>query len=61
MSLAEFRINVPAFAQQDDIFSRMIRHFNIQATDQLLDNPELRDIMLAGHPRGIQDGQQLRV
>jgi acyl transferase domain-containing protein/surfactin synthase thioesterase subunit/acyl carrier protein len=46
MSLAEFRINVPAFAQQDDIFSRMIRHFNIQATDQLLDNPELRSIML---------------
>jgi surfactin synthase thioesterase subunit len=46
MSLAEFRINVPAFAQQDDIFSRMIRHFNIQATDELLDNPELRSIML---------------
>ena len=46
MSLAEFRINVPAFAQQDDIFSRMIRHFNIQATDQLLDNPELRGMML---------------
>jgi epothilone polyketide synthase C len=46
MSLAEFRVNLPTFAQQDDIFSRIIRHFNIQATDQLLDNPELRRIML---------------
>jgi surfactin synthase thioesterase subunit/acyl carrier protein len=46
MNLAEFRINVPPFAQPDDVFSEIIRHFNIQATDQLLDNPELRSIML---------------
>jgi acyl transferase domain-containing protein/surfactin synthase thioesterase subunit/acyl carrier protein len=46
MNLAEFRINVPPFAQSDDIFGRIIRHFNIQATDQLLDNPELRSMML---------------
>ena len=46
MNLAEFRINVPPFAQPDDVFSEVIRHFNIQATDQLLDNPELRSIML---------------
>jgi surfactin synthase thioesterase subunit/acyl carrier protein len=46
MNLAEFRINVPPFAQQDDIFSQIIRRFNIQATDQMLDNPELRSIML---------------
>jgi acyl transferase domain-containing protein/surfactin synthase thioesterase subunit/acyl carrier protein len=46
MNLAEFRINVPPFAQSDDIFSQIIRRFNIQATDQMLDNPELRNIML---------------
>ena len=46
MALAEFRINVPAFAQSDDVFGRIVRHFNIQATDQLLDNPELRSMML---------------
>jgi acyl transferase domain-containing protein/surfactin synthase thioesterase subunit/acyl carrier protein len=46
MNLAEFRINVPPFAQPDDIFTQIIRHFNIQATDQMLDNPELRSIML---------------
>jgi acyl transferase domain-containing protein/surfactin synthase thioesterase subunit/acyl carrier protein len=46
MALADFRINVPAFAQSDDVFSRIVRHFNIRATDQLLDNPELRSIML---------------
>jgi acyl transferase domain-containing protein/surfactin synthase thioesterase subunit/acyl carrier protein len=46
VNLAEFRINVPPFAQPDDIFSRIIRHFNIEATDQMLDNPELRSIML---------------
>ena len=46
MNLAEFRINVPPFAQPDDIFSQIIRRFNIQATDQMLDNPELRGIML---------------
>jgi len=46
LRLASFRLNVPAFAQPDDVFGTMIRHFNIQATDELLDNPELRSIML---------------
>ena len=46
MNLAEFRINVPPFAQPDDVFSQIIRRFNIEATDQMLDNPELRGIML---------------
>jgi acyl transferase domain-containing protein/surfactin synthase thioesterase subunit/acyl carrier protein len=46
MKLAEFRINVPPYAQRDDVFGQIIRHFNIQATDQMLDNPELRSIML---------------
>jgi acyl transferase domain-containing protein/surfactin synthase thioesterase subunit/acyl carrier protein len=46
MKLVEFRINLPLFAQPDDVFARMIRHFNIRATDQLLEDPELRQLML---------------
>jgi surfactin synthase thioesterase subunit/short-subunit dehydrogenase/acyl carrier protein len=46
MSLVEFRINLPLFAQPDDVFARMIRHFNIRATEQLLEDPELRQLML---------------
>jgi acyl transferase domain-containing protein/surfactin synthase thioesterase subunit/acyl carrier protein len=46
MKLTKFRINVPPFSQPDDIFSQIIRHFNIRATDEMLDNPELRSIML---------------
>src|SRR5262249_12733736 len=45
-SMARFRLNVPTFAQADDVFGTVIRHFNIQATDELLDNPELRNMML---------------
>ena len=46
MNLAEFRINLPLFAQPDDVFAKIIRHFNIRATDQLLEDPELRQLML---------------
>jgi len=46
MNLAEFRINLPPFAQPDDVFAKIIRHFNISATEQLLEDPELRQIML---------------
>ena len=46
LNLAEFRINLPPFAQPDDVFGKIIRHFNIQATEQFLDDPELRKIML---------------
>ena len=46
LKLAEFRINLPAYAQPDDVFAQLIRHFNIQATDQLLREPELRRLML---------------
>ena len=46
LKLAEFRIGLPAYAQPDDVFAELIRHFNIQATEQLLSDPELRHLML---------------
>jgi acyl transferase domain-containing protein/surfactin synthase thioesterase subunit len=46
LRLAEFRISLPAHAQPDDVFAELIRHFNIQATEQLLSDPELRRLML---------------
>jgi len=46
LKLAEFRISLPPYAQPDDVFAELIRHFNIQATDQLLSNPELRQLIL---------------
>jgi surfactin synthase thioesterase subunit len=46
LKLAEFRIQLPPYAQPDDVFAELIRHFNIQATDQLLSDPELRRLML---------------
>jgi acyl transferase domain-containing protein/surfactin synthase thioesterase subunit len=46
LKLAEFRISLPAYLQPDDVFAELIRHFNIQATEQLLSDPELRRLML---------------
>ena len=46
LKLAEFRIHLAPYAQPDDVFAELIRHFNIQATEQLLDDPELRQLML---------------
>ena len=46
LKLAEFRIGLPAYAQPEDVFAELIRHFNIQATEQLLADPELRRLML---------------
>jgi len=46
LRLAEFRIGLPAYAQPEDVFAELIRHFNIQATEQLLANAELRRLML---------------
>jgi acyl transferase domain-containing protein/surfactin synthase thioesterase subunit/acyl carrier protein len=46
IKLAEFRIKLPPYAQPDDVFAELVRHFNIQATEQLLNNPELRQLML---------------
>lgn len=46
LKLAEFRIQLPPYAQPDDVFAEIIRHFNIHATEQLLSDPELRQLML---------------
>jgi acyl transferase domain-containing protein/surfactin synthase thioesterase subunit len=46
LQLAEFRISLPAYAQPDDVFAELIRHFNIRATEQLLNDSELRQLML---------------
>jgi surfactin synthase thioesterase subunit len=39
-------VSLPAHAQPDDVFADLIRHFNIQATEQFLSDPELRQLML---------------
>jgi surfactin synthase thioesterase subunit len=46
LKLREFRINVPPFAQTDHVFAEIIRHFNIRATEQFLDDTELQQLML---------------
>jgi acyl transferase domain-containing protein/surfactin synthase thioesterase subunit len=46
LKLAEFRISLPAYAQPDDVFAELIRHFNIQATEELLSHPKLRQLIL---------------
>jgi acyl transferase domain-containing protein/surfactin synthase thioesterase subunit/acyl carrier protein len=46
LKLAEFRINLPPYAQPDDVFAEFIRHFNIRATEKLLEDSELRQLML---------------
>jgi surfactin synthase thioesterase subunit len=46
LKLAEFRISLPAYAQPDDVFAELIRHFNIRATEELLSHPTLRQLIL---------------
>jgi acyl transferase domain-containing protein/surfactin synthase thioesterase subunit/acyl carrier protein len=46
MNLDAFRVQLPPYAQPDDVFAELIRHFQIAATEQLLEDPELRRIML---------------
>jgi epothilone polyketide synthase C len=46
LKLSEFEIQLPPHAQPDTVFSEFIRHFDIQATGQMLDDPELRRLML---------------
>jgi surfactin synthase thioesterase subunit len=45
LNLATFRIELPAYAQPEDVFTQLIRHFRITATEQFLENRELRDLM----------------
>ena len=46
LKLAEYRISLPVYAQPEGVFSELIRHFNVRATEQLLSEPELRELML---------------
>jgi acyl transferase domain-containing protein/surfactin synthase thioesterase subunit len=46
LKLTEFQVSLPAYAQPDDVFAELIRHFNIQATEWFLSDPELRQLML---------------
>jgi acyl transferase domain-containing protein/surfactin synthase thioesterase subunit len=46
LKLAEFRISLPGYAQPDDVFAELIRHFNIRATEELLRHPKLRQLIL---------------
>ena len=46
IKLAQFRVDVPTYAQSDDVFSELIRHFDIQATEEMLGDAELRRLML---------------
>jgi acyl transferase domain-containing protein/surfactin synthase thioesterase subunit len=46
LKLAEFRISLPGYAQPDDVFAELIRHFNIRATEDLLSQPKLRQLIL---------------
>jgi acyl transferase domain-containing protein/surfactin synthase thioesterase subunit/acyl carrier protein len=46
MNLAQFRLSLPAYLQPDDVFAQIIRHFNIRASEQLLNDPQLRELML---------------
>ncbi len=41
-----FNLFLPAHKQDDDIFAEIIRHFNIDATSQFLEDPQLRGLML---------------
>ncbi len=46
LALAEFRADLPAHLQPEDVFADIVRHFDMQATDRFLDDPELRRLML---------------
>ena len=46
MAQAEYRMDLPAHLQPDDVFADIVRHFDMQATDRFLDDPELRRLML---------------
>ncbi|MEI8394703.1 MAG: KR domain-containing protein, partial [Rhodospirillaceae bacterium] len=41
-----FRTDLPPYQQPDRVFAEMLRHFDMAATDQFLDDPELRKLMM---------------
>jgi acyl transferase domain-containing protein/surfactin synthase thioesterase subunit len=46
LALIDFRISLPPHMQPDNVFTEMIRHFEIVASEQMLSDPTLRDLML---------------
>jgi surfactin synthase thioesterase subunit/NAD(P)-dependent dehydrogenase (short-subunit alcohol dehydrogenase family)/acyl carrier protein len=48
LRLADYDPFLPAYEQPDDVFAEFIQHFNIEATQEMLANPELRALLLPG-------------
>jgi len=46
LSLASFELNAPLHLQPDEVFSQIIRHFEIATSEQMLADSELRHLML---------------
>jgi epothilone polyketide synthase C len=46
LALNDYRADLPAHLQTDDIFAAIVRHFDMRATDRFLDDPDLRRLML---------------
>ncbi len=44
--LPGYQPRLPPYRQPDDVFAEIIRHFDMAASDQFLDDPELRRLML---------------
>jgi acyl transferase domain-containing protein/surfactin synthase thioesterase subunit/acyl carrier protein len=44
--LAAYRRELPAYLQPEDVFAEIVRHFNIEATERMIADPELRRLML---------------
>ncbi len=46
LRLAGFGLHLPPFQQPDNVFAEIIRRFNIPASEQMLADPELRELLL---------------
>ncbi len=46
LRLADFRISLPPHLQPDDVFTEIIRHFEIATSKEMLSETALRDLML---------------
>ena len=42
----DFDLSVPPYAQTDEIFAELIRHFDIQAANKMLETPKLKALLL---------------
>jgi epothilone polyketide synthase C len=46
LALASFQLSAPPHLQPDDVFTEIIRHFEIATSEEMLSDPALRDLML---------------